>query len=433
MIVPNFCCIFAQQTYDEMKKVLFLFCLVAFLCSCSTQEEHKVVVCIPVYGQSLALGEEAELITDFDSLSNMYNGRIVTENLDHKFGFFDNDKKKQWTKKMLNYTKRTFELSVYGMAESLVSQLGEDTLVCIFPGGQGATDINRLNSGNNSYQRFLEDITTAYQTAVSKDWNFYVPAICWMQGESDLFYYLGNDYKKTLKQFSMDINEDVKNITHQQQNVRIISYQTNLLSNAVYFKEDSFKCPEMAVPEALMELVRDDTLFWASGPTYPYTFARELKHIDGISQKRLGNLAAVSALGIIRGYERFQGLVPIAFVPNGNDVQISFNVPHPPLMFDTVAVKNPSNYGFSVISPDNRNIIQSVIIEDDVVILHCSESVSGCKVRYAVNGETLKSGWEKGPRGNLRDSQGDSLSVEILGKSYPLHNWCYQFEQFVEQ
>ena len=40
---------------------------------------HKVVVCIPVYGQSYALGEEATRITDFDSLRVKYNERIVTE------------------------------------------------------------------------------------------------------------------------------------------------------------------------------------------------------------------------------------------------------------------------------------------------------------------------------------------------------------------
>jgi hypothetical protein len=378
------------------------------------------------------LGEEADLITNFDSLSTMADGRIVTENLDHDFGFFDNDKKKQWAKKILNYTKRTFELSVYGMAESMSNQLGHDTLICVFPGGQGGTAILRLNKGNWCYHRFLENIENAYQTAVDRGWNFSVPAICWMQGESDLFDYTDTDYKKALKQFARDINEDVKQITHQQQDIRIICYQTNLLTNAAYFQEDSFDCREIAVPQAMMELVRDDTLFWASGPTYPYNFARELKHIDGVGQKRLGHLAAVSVMGIIRGTARFRGLVPQTCTSNNNEVQISFNVPHPPLVFDTIAVKNPSYYGFSVITPDNRNIIQSVFLKDDTITLYCSESVSGCKVRYAVNGEKLKSGWEKGPRGNLRDSQGDSLKVDVLGKTYPIHNWCYQFEQQLE-
>lgn len=415
-----------------MKKVVFFFSLIVCLFSCTKYEEHKVVVCIPVYGQSLALGEEAELITNFDSLSAMADGRIVTENLDHDFGFFDNDKKKQWAKKILNYTKRTFELSVYGMAESLVKQLGQDTLICIFPGGQGGTAIMRLNKGNWCYHRFLENIENAYQTAAERGWDFYVPAICWMQGESDLFDYTNTDYKKALKQFAQDINVDVKQITNQQQDIRIICYQTNLLTNAAFFQKDSFDCREIAVPDAMMELVRDDTLFWASGPTYPYTFARELKHIDGISQKRLGYLAAVSALGVIRDSERFSGLVPTGFSCDNQDVRIAFNVPHSPLVLDTLLVTNPSYFGFSVITSDNRNILQSVFLKDDVITLHCSEPVVSCKVRYAVNGEKLKSGWEKGPRGNLRDSQGDSLKVDILGKTYPLHNWCYQFEQQLE-
>ena len=78
---------------------------------------HKVVVCIPVYGQSYALGEEATRITDFDSLKLKYDGRIVTEQLDYTFGYFDHSSQfKQWVKRMLHYDKKAFELSVYRMA-----------------------------------------------------------------------------------------------------------------------------------------------------------------------------------------------------------------------------------------------------------------------------------------------------------------------------
>jgi hypothetical protein len=78
---------------------------------------HKVVVCIPVYGQSYALGEDATRITNFDSLRIKYNGRIVTEKLDYSFGFYDSDNRfKQLIKRILHYDKKAFELSVYGMA-----------------------------------------------------------------------------------------------------------------------------------------------------------------------------------------------------------------------------------------------------------------------------------------------------------------------------
>ena len=85
--------------------------------SCHETYEHKTVVCIPVYGQSLALGEEATRITDFDSLSNYADGRIVTENMNHNFGYFDNDDMKQFAKKMIRYQKRSFELTIYSMAD----------------------------------------------------------------------------------------------------------------------------------------------------------------------------------------------------------------------------------------------------------------------------------------------------------------------------
>ena len=93
---------------------------------------------------------------------------------------------------------------------------------------------------------------------------------------------------------------------------------------------------------------------------------------------------------------------------------------------------NPGHYGFSVITRDNRDIVEQVILQDDRVHLICSESPMGCRVRYAINGEKMKSGRLHGPRGNLRDSQGDSITITIQGEPYPIHNWCYQFDMPIE-
>ena len=78
------------------KKLLYLIVIILMLCSCAQQsKQYRIVVSIPVYGQSLALGEEAERITDFDSLAAYANGRIITENMNHAFGYFENDELKQ--------------------------------------------------------------------------------------------------------------------------------------------------------------------------------------------------------------------------------------------------------------------------------------------------------------------------------------------------
>jgi hypothetical protein len=234
---------------------------------------HKVVVCIPVYGQSYALGEEATRITDFDSLRIKYNGRIVTEKLDYTFGYFDHSSQfKQWVKRILHYDKKAFELSVYSMAEVLAKELGEDTVICIFPGGHGMNTIHELMKPADPYIKFIEEIATAYEKAQERGWEFFVPAVCWMQGESDIVEYPEYDYKEYFYRMYNDMNSDIKDVTHQKNDIRIISYQTSTVTKGLRYKPNNYNATEPHTPTAQMELIRDDSLIWISGPTYPYDF-----------------------------------------------------------------------------------------------------------------------------------------------------------------
>lgn len=384
-----------------------------FITACETDYGHKTVLCIPVYGQSLALGEEAERMTDFDSLSTYADGRIVTENLDHHFGYFDNDTKKLWFKKAIGYKKRAYELSVYKMAQILTDQFGEDTLICIFPGGQGATAIANLSKGTLPYQRFIENIQTAYETSQERGWDFIIPAICWMQGESDIVDYPDTDYKEMLQQIRNDMNADISSITKRTENIPFICYQANSLTRAEHFKAQDYNCRETYVPQTFVELLRDDSCFWASGPTYPYACVNEKIHIDAIGQQSIGALAAKSVLGILRGKERFRGLIPISVTSQDTSVTIHFNVPCSPLSIDTIQVAKADYYGFSVINKQSKNIAQSIVVGGDSVIINCIEAPIDCRIRYAVNGDYMKSGNLHGPRGNLRDAT---------------NHWCYQFD-----
>ncbi len=379
---------------------------------------HKVVVCIPVYGQSYALGEEAKRITDFDSLRIKYNGRIVTEKLDYTFGYYDHSSQfKQWVKRMLHYDKKAFELSVYRMAETLAQSLGEDTVVCIFPGGHGMNTIKQLMKPAEPYNKFIKEIQTAHDKAVERGWEFFVPAVCWMQGESDIVEYPDYDYKEYFHRMYNDLNTDIKNVTHQKDDICIICYQTSTITKGLRYKPNNFDATEPRTPTAQMELIRDDTLVWASGPTYPYDFVNESLHIDATGQISIGVLAAHSVLGILRGGKRFTGLMPISIKVQGNDICIKFSVPCPPLCIDTINVKKVGNYGFNVIRKDDTDIISNVCIEQNTAVIKCIESPKGCKLRYGINGQFLKGGRNLGSRGNLRDSE------KIVS------NWCMIFEK----
>lgn len=397
-----------------MKQLTAITLLIAsvLLTACQKNYDHKTVLCIPVYGQSLALGEEAERMTDFDSLAAYADGSIVTEELDHSFGYFENDNFKHWIKKTAGYQKRAYELSVYKMAQVLTDQIGEDTLICIFPGGQGATAIANLSKGTLPYQRFIENIQSAYETAQERGWDFIVPAICWMQGESDIVDYPRTIYHDMLTQIWKDMNNDILQITQQKDSIPFICYQANSLTRAEQFKANSYVCRETEVPQTFVNLLRDNKHFWASGPTYPYTCVNEKIHIDAQGQQTIGELAARSVIGILRGAERFRGLIPTQTEADKDTVIIHFNTSSI-LALDTIQVRKAEHYGFSVINKENKNIIQKVVLDSSNVKLTCSESPIGCRIRYAVNGDYMKSGNQHGPRGNLRDSEG---------------NWCYQFD-----
>lgn len=378
---------------------------------------NKVVVCIPVYGQSLALGEEAKRITDFDSLRIKYDGRIVTEHMGHVFGYYDHSSRyKQYLKRLLHYDRKAFELSVYLMAEELANQLGEDTLICIFPGGHGMNTILELMKPVDPYNKFIAEIAHANHEAKRRGWEFYVPAVCWMQGESDIVEYPDYDYKEYFHRMYNDLNTDIKAITGQKEDIRIISYQTTTITKGLKYKPNHFDGVEARTPTSQMELVRDDSLIWASGPTYPYDFVNESLHIDAIGQQSIGLLAAKSAMGILRNEKRFIGLMPTNYEIDGNDIRIFFDVPEPPLCLDTINVFKVDNYGFSAIRKDDINIISNVYIDQNAIVVECSDSPIGCKLRYGINGEFLKGGRRCGPRGNLRDSQ----SI--------ISNWCLLFE-----
>ena len=383
---------------------------------------HKVVVCIPVYGQSYALGEEATRMTDFDSLRIKYNGRIVTEKLDYTFGYFDHSSQfKQWVKRILHYDKKAFELSVYSMAEELASKLGEDTIICIFPGGHGMNTIGQLMKPSEPYNKFIKEIATAYDNAQERGWEFYVPAVCWMQGESDIVEYPEYDYKEYFHRMYNDMNTDIKQVTHQKDDIRIICYQSTTITKGLRYKANNYHATEPKTPTAQMELIRDDSLIWASGPTYPYDFVNESLHIDAVGQQGVGKLAAKSAMGIIRKARRNIGLIPMSYEVKCNDIKIDFNVPCPPLCFDTIVVYKVDNYGFNVIRRDGVDIVSDVKIDHNSVIIHCKASPKNCKLRYGINGEFLKGGRKVGPRGNIRDS----------GKDVP--NWCLLFEFYLHQ
>lgn len=395
--------------------------------------EGSIVYIVPVYGQSLALGEEALPVTDFEHYGDSTYHHVKTQYMDEKFGYFSPTLFKQRLKRILHSKNRQFETSVYGFGKAFVNaKVGNNVYLCTFPAGQGETGIEYLGSGSPAYDKLMAEVKMAYDKANSMGCRVEVPAICWMQGENDLVWETGKEYASLLKQFRADFERDVKKITHQSRSVECILYQTNCLSlSRDSFMMNSYQCKQMRVPEAQRQLIATDKHFHASGPVYPYNVMREYVHIDGEGQYRIGYLEGLTLCRILKG-QSYEGLQPNKISRSADTLIISFNVPCKPLMLDTVTVTKAPNYGFSVIDTTNTNILQKVLLRDDRVYLICDNTKStiiNAVVRYGCNGEHWKSGRKSGPRGNLRDSQGQHVKCFVNGGTFDVANWCYFFEK----
>ena len=401
-------------------------------------DKPKVVVCVPVYGQSLAMGEESELVTDIDGLTKKWNGRLVGEGLDDGFGYYEDRSWKKKIKRLIRYDNRRNENSAFAMGEALAGALGKDTMVCVFADGRGGTAIANLVKGSSPYDALIQDIKSSYEEAKKKGMEFFVPAVCWMQGESDMFDYTRVDYRNLLRQFAADVNRDVKSITGQKRDVKIVGYQSCCLAKCYKFVPENYECYEISVPQAQMQLIRDDSCFVAGTPVYFLDFVDDRIHLDGKSQTVVGRYNAAAVLDILRYGYSDRGLYPVDIKTGGNvegriggksegtTVIIDFNKNGSKelvdnsgkLEFDTINVNKVKNYGFSVITPDNKDIAEKVTIVDDKIVIECNADAKGCRVRYGANGEKNKSGRRLGARGNL-----------LRRNSSMMPEWCYMFDE----
>lgn len=434
IVITNVFCIFAAnycnnnsfELLNGMMKwnkywcgwIALVVVIASLLTGCGDGDKPKVVVCVPVYGQSLAMGEEAELVTDIDGLSSKWDGRLVGEGLNDGFGYYEDRSWKKRIKRIIRYGNRRNENSAFAMGESLAGAFGKDTMVCVFADGRGGTAISHMIKGSNPYDALILDIQKSYDEARERGMEFFVPAVCWMQGESDMFDYTRVDYRKLLRQFAVDVNKDVKRITGQKRDVKIVGYQSCCLTKCYNFNPTDYDCYEISIPQAQMLLIREDSLFVAGTPVYHLDFVDDRLHLDGKSQMVVGRYNAAAVVDIVRNGNSNRGLYPVNVKSEGKTAFIEFNNNNGTLEFDTINVNKVKNYGFSVITPGNKDIAQKVSIVDNGIVIECNAYTKGCKVRYGANGEKNKSGRRLGARGNLARRNASGLPA-----------WCYMFDE----
>lgn len=293
--------------------------------------------------------------------------------------------------------------------------------------GQGGKTIAQLSKGSGTgyYDRILADIQYGYALAQAQGKTYEPVAAFWIQGESDQSAGTTKAvYKTALATLIDNVNADSSALLGFPVAVKWVTYMFNSWVN---------RTPNTAypsIPLALQELAQERADLFMACPMYQFEYS-DTSHLTGRSSKALGAYLGLAIKRAVFDGVEFAPLGVVDHVKQGKVINLKFK-PAGKLVLDTALVTNPGNYGFSLVDGAGSPLaIASVSIRYDMVAIVATAPIPvGAKLRYAFIGGTTGQlpSRTTGPRGCLRDSQGDQILFDPAGVNWPLHNWALPFE-----
>lgn len=299
---------------------------------------------------------------------------------------------------------------------------------------QGGTPIAGLVKGTTFYNRLKDHIK--YGALRSKEINQYYAyqATTWLQGEAD---YSGstpkNEYKYVLSKLVDDIANDAYLETGQSFKPEFIIGQVG--SHLRYAQSvgilSAFK-GDIAQAQLELSTERDD--IHLACPSYFFDYSGNgvsQVHLTAADERLMGAYFGLVYKRVVIDGSQWRPLQPTAISHNKKAVYITLNVPKPPLVIDTTWVLENKDYGFRVFDDGVQVAITSVTIVNgsSIKLLLANDILGVMSLDYALKSDSLtgETGRKIGARGNIRDSQGDTLVFDPTGVNRPLHNWLIMF------
>jgi hypothetical protein len=314
------------------------------------------------------------------------------------------------------------EASVETLSSAFANSVTKDTsqVFLISAHGVGGTAYSGLKKGTTPFANGMAQVKAAKALADLAKKTYVVGAVTNVHGESD--HVSGNMmYEANLAQWQFDYETDAKAITGQTSAIPML--HTQMSSWTKYGQATS------VIPQAqLSASQKSGGKIVLVGPKYTSLYVSDGVHLSNIGYRVLGEYYAKAYKRILAG-GTWTPLQPRAIKREGSTITVDFQVPVPPLEFDTTEVTNPGNYGFEVIDdgkPAKILIVSLASTETVKITLAAAPVGKNMRLRYAYTGTAGANGGPKtGPRGNLRDSDSAASAYAPM----KLFNWCVHFDE----
>lgn len=271
--------------------------------------------------------------------------------------------------------------------------------------GVGGAAISALQSGSSGYTNLIDQITA--QKAL--DANLVVPALCFVQGESDAQNGMSEpDYLAQLTTLQGSVQASLRTVLGRADDV--IPMVLGQISWGVQLY------PGVAL--AQLAACNDGTeRFFLAYPSYRIPYRSDYIHYTTPGVKLAGAYMGRAMAALARG-KRPQWLNPRSATRRGRTIRVRFDVPALPLVLDRVGMAPTQDNGFRVVDGAGSVAIASVATDGINVVIETARDLSGTvSVRYALDylapGLPIgTNGVNIGASGNLRDSHPDLITID---------------------
>ena len=295
--------------------------------------------------------------------------------------------------------------------------------------GQASLSISSLNRGTARWTGLMDQVTAAMTLSKKENMTYEVAAMSWSQGEADYIFGTSRaNYKALLLQMHHDFATDVSAITNQTTKPVLVSYQL------AAHRKTGLDSPDIAL--AIKDAADANPNIYLSNPMYHLEYAEDNVHLTADGSLMLGKYYGRALKSVLHDNIPWLPLQPTDVTWAGQLIEVTLHVPYGPLVIDDSVVAEAPNYGFDIWDENNGavlDIIESVTIQADDKIQIQLSSVPQSKVRltYARGriGDSNVTNNREGPRGNIRDSHGDTHQyIGSDGRLRRLDNYLVIFE-----
>ncbi|MET3925927.1 hypothetical protein [Devosia sp. 2618] len=296
-------------------------------------------------------------------------------------------------------------------------QLGIQHRMCGFIAARGGQAYAALKRGTYIWTNMLTALERLRDLAALEGWTVVVDGCLHIHGALD-----DPAYYTILLEWQANVDEDIKAITGQDMPVNFFMVQRASRSSSQ---------PLTSSVQPMLDAANNLPYFHIATAAYvarDHYVSSDYEHFRGPGSERFGEYMALAWRdafwrGPTRKVVQMKGAVR-----SGTTVTLTYDVPVPPLVFDTTIIPERDVKGFTYRDSTGAIGITSASITNTgtgtgvgTIVLELATTPSGTSefVEYAASPQTSPKTTAADQRGNVRDSRPDLSLVD----DFPLYNW----------